>query len=176
LIDKAASQLELAAKLNATPEVHANLASIALMKGNPYKAYSHVRAALNGANNDVTRGVNGIKGACEIYMANYSAAVTSTSSATDTPVNLFNKGLAQLLSKDVSNASASFAEATRKNSNYAIAYYGAAVAAAQSSSGDGVVSNLVNAVKIDPNLKEKALTDLEFSKFNTSEAFRNALK
>lgn len=176
LIDKAAAQLEIAAKLNPSSEVHANLASVALMKGNPYKAYSHARMALNGANNDVTRGVNGVKGACEIYMANYGAAVTSTSSSADTHVNLFNKGLAQLLNKDFSNASSSFAESTRKNSSYAIAYYGAAVAAARSGNGDAVVSNLVNAVKNDSNLKEKALTDLEFAKFNTTEAFRNALK
>jgi len=176
LVDKAAAQLEIAAKLNPTSEVHANLATVALMKGNPYKAYRHAKAALNGANNDVTRGVNGVKGACEIYMANYGAAVTSTSSSADNHVNLFNKGLAQLLNKDFSNASSSFAEATRKNSNYAIAYYGAAVAAARAGSGDAVVSNLVNAVKIDAGLKEKALTDLEFAKFNTSEAFRNALK
>jgi hypothetical protein len=66
----------------------------------------------SGANNDVTRGVNGVKGACEIYMANYSAAVSSTSSALATDVNLFNKGLAQLLNKDFSNASSSFAEAS----------------------------------------------------------------
>lgn len=176
LIDKAAAQLEIAAKLNPSSEVHANLATVALMKGNPYKAYSHARMALNGANNDVTRGVNGVKGACEIYMANYGAAVTSTSSSADTHVNLFNKGLAQLLNKDFSNASSSFAESTRKNSSYAIAYYGAAVAAARSGNGDAVVSNLVNAVKNDSNLKEKALTDLEFAKFNTTEAFRNALK
>lgn len=176
LIDKAAAQLEIAAKLNPSPEVHANLATVSLMKGNPYKAYSHAKAALNGASNDVTRGVNGVKGACEIYMANYGAAVTSTSSSVDTHVNLFNKGLAQLLNKDYSNASSSFAEATRKNPNYAIAYYGAAVAAARSGSGEAVVSNLVSAVKIDSALKEKALTDLEFAKFNTTDAFRNALK
>jgi Flp pilus assembly protein TadD/outer membrane protein OmpA-like peptidoglycan-associated protein len=176
MIEKAAAQLEIAAKLNPSSEVHANLASIALMRGNPYKAYGHVRSALSGASNDVTRGVNGVKGACEIYMANYSAAVSSTSSATDTEVNLFNKGLSQLLNKDFSNASSSFAEATRKNANYAIAYYGAAVAAARSGSGDAVVSNLVSAVKIDPSFKEKALTDLEFAKFNTTDAFRNALK
>ncbi len=176
MIEKASSQLEIAAKLNPASEVHANLASVSLMKGNPYKAYSHVRAALAGASNDVTRGVNGVKGACEIYMANYGAAVSSTSSSVDTEVNLFNKGLAQVLNKDYSNASSSFAESTRKNGNYAIGYYGAAVAAARSGSGDAVVSNLVSAVKIDPSLKEKALTDLEFAKFNTTDAFRNALK
>lgn len=176
LVDKAAAQVELAAKLNEAPEVHANLATISLWKGNPYKAYSHATKALRGASNDVTRGVNGVKGASEIYMANYSAAVSSTSSAVDTDVNLFNKGLAQLLNKDFSNAASSFAESTRKNSNLAIGYYGAAVAAARSGNGDAVVSNLVSAVRIDSSLKDKALADLEFAKFATTEAFRNALK
>jgi outer membrane protein OmpA-like peptidoglycan-associated protein len=176
LVDKATAQAEIAAKLRETPEVHANLATIALWRGNPYKAYSHATKALRGASNDVTRGVNGVKGASEIYMANYSAAVSSTSSAQDTDVNLFNKGLAQLLNKDFSNAASSFAEATRKNSNLAIGYYGAAVAAARSGNGDAVVSNLTSAVRIDSGLKDKALTDLEFTKFNTTDAFRNALK
>jgi outer membrane protein OmpA-like peptidoglycan-associated protein len=176
LVDKAAAQLELAAKIKETPEVHANLATVTLWKGNPYKSYSHAAKALNGASNDVTRGVNGVKGACEIYMAKYADAVRSTSSSSDSDVNLFNKGLSQLLSKDYSNAASSFAESTRKNPNYAIAFYGSAVASARNNSGDAVVSNLVSAVKLDPSLKEKALTDLEFSKFNATDAFRNALK
>jgi len=146
------------------------------MKGNPYKSFTYAAKALNGASNDVKRGVSGVKGACEIYKAKYSDAVSSTSSAVDTDVNLFNKGLAQLLSKDNSNAGSSFAEASRKNPNFALAYYGAAIAAARNGSGDAVVSNLTSAVKIDPSLKEKALTDLEFTKFNTTDAFRNALK
>jgi hypothetical protein len=117
-----------------------------------------------------------VKGATEIYMAKYNDAVSSESSATTTAVNLFNKGLAQLLNKDYSNASSSFSEASRANSNMAVAFYGAAVAAARSGSADAVVSNLSSAVKIDPSFKEKALTDLEFTKFNTTEPFRNALK
>jgi len=176
LAGKAATQLDIADKLKETPEVLANLASITLMTGNPYKSFSYAVKALNGASNDVKRGVNGVKGACEIYKAKYSDAVSSTSSSTDTDVNLFNKGLAQLLNKDNSNAGSSFAEASRKNANFALAYYGAAIAAAHTGSGDAVVSNLTSAVKIDPSLKEKALTDLEFTKFNTTDAFRNALK
>ena len=45
--------------------------------------------------------------------------------------NLFNKGLAQVLNKDYQNALTSFSEATSKNSNLAIAHYGAAVASAR---------------------------------------------
>jgi tetratricopeptide (TPR) repeat protein len=176
LAPKASAQLELAAKIRTTPEVNANLATVSLMRGNPYKAASYANSALNGASNDVARGVNGVKGASEIYTAKYDAAVRSESSASTTDINLFNKGLAQLLSKDYANAANSFNEATTKNPNLAIGYYGAAVAAARSGNADKVVSSLTSAVKADPTLKDKALTDLEFSKFNTSEAFRNALK
>lgn len=176
LADKAAAQLEIAARIRETPEVHANLASIALMKGNPYKAASHANKALNGANNEVARGVNGVKGACEIYMAKYNEAVRSTTAANTSATNLFNKGLAQLLSKDNTNAAASFAEASRLNSNYAIAHYGAAIASVRSGNNDAAINSLSSAVRLDPALKERALTDLEFTKINTSEGFRNALK
>jgi hypothetical protein len=176
LVDKAQAQLEIAAKIQETPEVNANLASIALWKGNPYKAYALANKALNGANSDVARGVNGIKGASEIFMAKYADAVRSESAATTTAVNSFNKGLAQLLNKDYTNASTSFNDAIKANSSYAIAYYGAAVSAARAGNADGVVSNLTNAVKADPTLKDKALTDLEFTKFQTTDAFKNALK
>jgi outer membrane protein OmpA-like peptidoglycan-associated protein len=174
--DKAQVQLDLAAKIKETPEVNANLATVSLMKGNPYKAASYANKALNGASNDVTRGVNGVKGAAEIYAAKYDAAVRSESSASTTDVNLFNKGLAQLLSKDYANALNSFNEATSKNANLAIGFYGAAVASARSGNADGVVSNLSKAVKADPTLKDKALTDLEFSKYATTQPFRDALK
>jgi tetratricopeptide (TPR) repeat protein len=172
----AAAQIDLAAKIRETPEVNANMATIALMNKNAYKAANYATKALNGASNDVARGVNGVKGSAEIYTANYDAAVRSTSSALTTDVNLFNKGLSQLLTKDYASADNSFGEAIRNNANYAPAYYGAAVAAARSGNADKVVSNLTNAVRLDPSMKEMALTDLEFSKFNTSETFRNALK
>ncbi|MBL7866229.1 MAG: hypothetical protein JNK10_15250, partial [Cyclobacteriaceae bacterium] len=176
LVQKASAQIELAARIRETPEVNANMATVALMNKNPYKAANYANKALNGASNDVARGVNGVKGAAEIYTAKYDAAVRSTSSSLTTDVNLFNKGLAQLLTKDYASAENSFNEAIKNNANMAAAYYGAAIAAARSGNADKVVSNLTNAVRIDASLKEMALTDLEFSKFNTSEAFRNALK
>ncbi len=174
--DKAQVQLDLASKIKETPEVNANLATVSLMKGNPYKAASYANKALNGASNDVARGVNGVKGSAEIATAKYDAAVRSESSALTTDVNLFNKGLAQLLSKDYANALNSFNEAASKNSNMAVAFYGAAVASARSGNADGVVNNLKKAVAADQSLKDKALTDLEFSKFATTQPFRDALK
>jgi len=177
LADKAQAQLDIAARLNSAPEVHANLASVEMLKGNPYAAYNHASQALSGGlTGDNAAGVNGVKGAAEIAMARYSDAVRSESAATDNALNLFNKGLAQLLNKDYQNSLTSFNEATSKDSNLAVAYYGAAVAAARLNNADGVVSNITSAVRIDPSLKEAALTDLEFGKYAATEAFRSALR
>lgn len=175
LSDKAQAQLDIAAKINAAPEVHANLASVSMLKGNAYEAYSHANQA-SGLRGDNAAGLNGVKGSAAIVMAKYSEAVSAESSAANTADNLYNKGLAQVLSKDYQNALTSFGEATKLNSNHAWAYYGAAIASARLSNADGVVSNLSSAVKADPSLKDAALTDLEFAKFVTTEAFRNALK
>ena len=177
LADKALAQLEIAAKLNEAPEVHANLASVQALKGNAYASYTHASKALSaGLQGDNAAGVNGVKGSAEIVKALYADAVRSESSATDNADNLFNKGLAQVLNKDYQNALTSFGEATSKNANLAIAHYGAAVASARLGNADGIVSHLTEAVKIDPSLKEAALNDLEFAKVATTEAFRNALK
>lgn len=177
LADKALAQLEIAAKLNEAPEVHANLASVNMIKGNAYAAYNHASKALSaGLQGDNAAGVNGVKGAAEIVKAQYAAAVTSESAAADNADNLFNKGLAQVLNKDYQNGLTSFNEAIAKNSNLAIAHYGAAVANARLGNNDAIVTSLSNAVKIDPSLKEAALSDLEFAKVNATEAFKNALK
>lgn len=177
LADKAQAQLDIAARLNSAPEVHANLASVEMLKGNPYAAYNHASQALSGGlSGDNAAGLNGVKGAAEIAMARYSDAVSSESAAADNALNLFNKGLAQLLNKDYQNSLTSFNEATSKDSNLAIAYYGAAVASARLNNADGVVSNITSAVRADPSLKEAALTDLEFGKYAATETFRSALR
>jgi tetratricopeptide (TPR) repeat protein len=175
LADKAQAQLEIASKINAAPEVNANMASVSMMKGNAYAAYSYANKA-SGLRGDNAAGVNGVKGSAAIVIAKYSDAVSAESSAANTADNLYNKGLAQVLNKDYQNALTSFGEASKLNSNHAWASYGAAIASARLNNADGVVSNITKAVKIDPSLKEAALTDLEFAKFVTSEPFRNALK
>src|SRR5688572_23019989 len=160
LADKAQAQLEIAARLNDAPEVQANLASVNMLKGNAYAAYNHATKALSsGLQGDNAAGVNGVKGAAEIVKAQYAQAVSSESAATDNADNLFNKGLAQVLNKDYQNGLTSFNEAIAKNSNLAIAHYGAAVASARLGNGDAVASNLSNAVKADPSLKEAALSE-----------------
>ena len=178
LAGKAQAQLDIAARLNeSAPEVHANRASVSMMQGNPWAAHNHASQALQaGLSGDNAAGLNGVKGSAEISMARYQDAVRSLSSASEEAVNLFNKGLAQLLSKDYQNAMTSFNDAIEKDGNLAVAYYGAAIAAARQGNTDEVVSNLTKAVSNEPSLKEEALSDPEFGKISSTESFRNALK
>jgi tetratricopeptide (TPR) repeat protein len=148
-----------------------------MYQGNAYAAVSSANKAISaGLRGDNLSGVNGVKCAASIVTANYAEAVRAGSAAASTADNAYNRGLAQVLNKDYQNALTSFGEATRANSNHAMAYYGAAIASARLGNADAVISNLTNAVKIDPNLKSAALADLEFSKWATNEAFRNALR
>lgn len=177
LAEKAEAQLQIAARLQNAPEVHANLASTEMLKGNPYAAYDHASQAISGGlRGDNAAGLNGVKGASEIFLAKYADAVRSESAAADNAENLFNKGLAQLLNKDYQNAMTSFNEAISKDSNLGVAHYGAAVAAARLGNEQDVVTHVTNAGKADPSLKQAALTDLEFAKFAATESFRNALR
>ena len=177
LADKAQAQLELAARIQDSPEIQANLASVQMIKGNVYAAYNHATKALSGGlQGDNAAGVNGVKGAAEIAKAQYADAVRSTSNATDEVENLFNKGLAQLLNKDFQNAANSFNDAIQKDGNFALAHYGAALAAARQEKSDDVVKHLTNAVRADSNLKSAALSDMEFAKLAAEQSFRDALK
>lgn len=177
MLDKAQAQLDLAAKIRETAEVHANLSSLHMARGNAYRAKSHAaKALLQGANNEVTSGVNGVKGAAEIMTASYADAVRSTSSAEATAVNLYNRGLAQLLNKNYQNAISAFDEAIKKDAKFADAYYGAAIAHARLNNLDSVVRSLTEVVKLDPALKQTALNDLEFRNYAANELFRNALR
>ena len=58
----------------------------------------------------------------------------------------------------------------------AIAHYGAAIANAHLGNEADVFTSLEQAVKTDPELKSKALEDLEFASLVTNEQFRNILK
>lgn len=173
----AQTQLDIANNKKESAEAYANLGSVYLMQGNAYKAYDAItKASALGPNNDVTKGMNGVKGSTEIMMAKYANAVSSESSAEENATNLFNKGLAQLLNKDYQNAIASFDEAIGMDSNHAMANYAAAVASARMDNVKGIVSYAKAAFKIDPELKEKALNDLEFRKYNTNQEVIDALK
>lgn len=177
LVEKAIVQLELSVKAQESAQAQTNLGVAYFMQGNTAKASAALKKASElNPNTEVSRGLNGVRGALAIKSAQYPSAVSVLSQSEETADNLFNKGLAQLLNKDFQNARNSFIDATEKDANYAAGFYGAAIASARLKDEAGVTSNLTKAVAKDPSLKEKALNDLEFANYAASEAFKSALK
>lgn len=173
----AETQIELANKSKESGEAYTTAASIYLMQGNLDKANDALSKAMSlGPNAETTNGLKGVQGAIQIKQADYSAAVSSLSGATETAANLFNKGLAYLLQKDTQNAMSAFEDAIAEQSDYALAHYGAAVASARAGNGSDVVEHLKQAISYDAGLKETAVQDLEFKNFAADAAFAEVLK
>ena len=147
------------------------------MQGNLWGAHAALSKALGmNPNNNSRRGINGAKGAVEIMVGKYDLANGSLGGATDSSVDQFNKGLAQLLRNDYSNAQATFESVISNDRGYVWAHYAAAVAAARQNNENKVVEHLRNAVGADASLKQKAVSDLEFRNFAESQAFMDILK
>jgi len=170
-MENSAEATKISLNKKQSAEANINMGCAQLMQGNVQAALASLRTASSmSPSGDNSRGSNGVLGALEIKAAQYDRAVIALSNAEETAVNLFNKGLAQVLNKDYNNALASFQEAIEKDANYALASYGAAVANARLGNEAKVIENLTNAVSKDPSLKEMALNDLEFRNFNISSA------
>jgi len=175
--EKAVTQFEISLNKKNTAYAKGNMGSAELMQGNTEKAYASVSDAVAmNPPSKIVYGFNGTKGSIEIMMAQYSDAVKSLSNAADNADNLFNKGLAQVLAKDYQNAIITFDELSDKDGDYAMAYYGAAIASSRLGKSSDVVDNVKKAVNSDPELKSKAAGDLEFAKFASDSNFIDAVK
>ena len=176
-VEKAVTQLEISLNKKNSAYAKGNIGSAELMQGNTEKAYASVSDAVSmNPPSKIIYGFNGTKGSIEIMTAKYSDAVKSLSNAADNADNLFNKGLAQVLAKDYQNAIITFDELSDKDGDYALAYYGAAIASSRLGKGSDVSSNVKKAVNSDPGLKSKAAGDLEFAKFASESSFIDAVK
>ncbi|MGF1637736.1 MAG: tetratricopeptide repeat protein [Cyclobacteriaceae bacterium] len=175
--EKAVTQFELSNRKKANAYAKANLGVAEYLQGNTDKGLSEINEAM-GMNlpSNVVYGFNGVKGAIEIEKAMYSDAVKSLSNATDNAVNLYNKALAQVLSKDYENALITLDELADKDSENAKGHYLAAIAAARMGNAQKAVESIGKSVAIDSSLKQKALDDLEFRALASNEAFRTALR
>ncbi len=170
-LDMAATQLEIAMKMNASPEVYANMASVKLMMGDNLAAYEAADEALSNLRGDVAAGVYGVEGSALVQLARYDVAIASLVDATPTTQNLFNRGLAQLLNGDFRNAMENFIDAAEQDEDFALGHYAAAIAAARMSNIDALVEHLKQAIELDASYKDKALRDLEFRNFVSNAAF-----
>ena len=164
-VEDALTQLEIASNLNSdASHITSNMGAAYMMQGEYDQAYGTLSdAAAN--DNDVNARVNSMKGAIETRRGEYDAAKSSFGAASNDGRTNIDKGLAYLLSKDYSQAQSAFDAAQGDEEMGAKAYYLSAVTAARQGSGAGVATNLVEAVKMNPDMKQMALTDLEFRDF-----------
>ena len=175
-LDQATTQFELAMRQEPNAAAAINMSIVSAMQGNLGEALEYVTQAeeLNPMSENV-KSLSGVKGVVQIKQASYTDAVQSLTNAETSSDNLFNLGLAYLLSEDPQNAMTSFEEAIEANNDNALAYYGAAIAAAGMDQAEQVVEMLSKAVALDPDLADYAIDDLEFADYAETQAFKDAL-
>jgi tetratricopeptide (TPR) repeat protein len=177
LLEKAVTQFELANRKQENAQSYNNLASIYLVQGNVDKAAEAVSKALSmNPSTELSAEINGVKGLVELRQGNYDAAIRSLSSSKESSENLYNKGLAQLLSKDYQNALTTFGEVTQKDNGDAMAHYAAAIASARLGNADQAIQHLGSAAQADAAVKGMAAMDLEFLSIKSAPGFIEALK
>ena len=169
----AITQLEIARNLNNSSEVNANMGAAFILQ----MEYDRALGALNeavGGNNEVNLKVNSMKGMIETKNADYDAAQSSLGAGNNDGKSNLNQGLAFLLDKEYEQASTVLDVAKDDSSVAAKAYYLIAVTAARQENEEEILYNIAEAVKVDPDLKQMALEDLEFRNYadQVSEAIR----
>jgi Flp pilus assembly protein TadD len=146
---------------SAAPETNLNLGLVELTKGNVETAQQYFGKA-SGA-----EGLGSALGLVSVANGNYTQAVGSF----QTPSN--NSALAYILTKDYSNAQSTLSAVANPDGTTS---YLKAIVAARTNNLGSVVSNLKDAVKLDPSLAKKASQDIEFVKYFTNSEFLNIVK
>lgn len=163
--EDALTQLEIAGNLNGSAShVTANKGAAYMLQGEYDQAYGALSDASNN-DNVVNANVNSMKGVIEVMKGDYETAKSSYGASNNDAKSNINKGLAYLLTKNYNEANNAFDAAKGDDMMGGKAYYLSAVTAAREGNGSAVSSNLMEAVKMNPDLKTKALNDLEFRDF-----------
>ncbi len=176
LIEDALTQLEIAKNKNAkSSEVHANLAAAYMAQGEYTKSFESASAGEGASPSTKVAGqLKGMKGAVELMQGKYDAAGASFASAEQSETVVFDKGLTSLLAKDYELAKGTLSAVVKSEDLGAEASYLIAIASARLNDAASVTSSLKNAVEKDPSLKDKALNDIEFTKY--ADAVAQAVK
>ena len=163
--EDALTQLEIASNLKGSAShVSANKGAAYMLQGEYDQAYGALSDASNN-DNMVNAKVNSMKGSIETRNGDYEDAKASFGASQDDGKSNINKGLAYLLTDGYAQANNAFDAAKADESAAAKAHYLSAVTAAREGDAAAVGSRLAEAIKANPDLKQVALADLEFSKY-----------
>lgn len=133
-----------------------NMGVIARLRGDRAKAMDYYKKA-SGAGSEVQYNM----GIVQILDGDYSSAVSNMGSIQD-----FNASLANLLNGNAQRAMNIIDQSEEKNS--AEGFYLKAVIGARMGNNEVVMNNLKSAISKDASLKDKAMKDAEFIKFDLS--------
>ena len=159
----AADYLKNAVKVDPNAaEVNVNLGYLALLEGEVAAAETYMAKGSSAKDGDEALG--------NLYIAQgqyVRAADLLGSQATN------SAALAHLLNKDYTTAKATLEAIKNPDAN---TYYIQAVIGARTNNAAMLYDGLKNAIKLDPSMAQKALTDLEFAKYVGNEAFKSIIK
>ena len=161
-LTKAENFFKQAAAVKAAPELNNNLALVALAKGDKAAAEQYLGKA-SGANE-----LNETMGNLYVAQGQYDRAVNAFG---DAKTN--SAALAQILTKDYNKARTTLDAVERPD---AYTDYLKAVVGARTNNLQMVTTNLRNAVSKQPSLRQKAASDLEFSKYFTNADFTSIVR
>ena len=153
--------LDRAVALNANAaEVNANLAALAMTKGNVAEGEKFLGRAAGAENySSVLANIQGQKG--DYKAAAKTAKGTKSSSA----------ALTQILNKDYAGALATL-NSLNADEKTATTEYFKAICAARTNNVDAAISALKSSFSMDPSMKERAKKDMEFSALTENAAFK----
>ncbi|ERM83367.1 hypothetical protein P872_16110 [Rhodonellum psychrophilum GCM71 = DSM 17998] len=179
LISKAIDMIRQSNKLKTTAISMHNLGQAYLLRGDYFEAYVAISEASTlerNENDEFLRFNEGLRGAIDIVNGDYKLATIRLNRAPENEVNLFNKGLAHLLSDELRQALESFEESVQFNREYGYGFYGLALVAASTGDEQALYENLEKAVKRSEFLKARALRDVSFKAYVNKQEFRNIFK
>jgi len=174
--DKAITHLQISKNKNNAAENNINLAIAYSIKGDKNLAALMLAAAGMVSSDETSKIIRAMNAVIFIKSGKYDPAIQAMNNSVADPTVAFNRGLVYLLSKNYDGAITAFGEATASNKDYALPYYGNAIAYARKKDEANMARNLSKAVQLDPKLKERAATDLEFLPYFSKDSFKNTVK
>jgi tetratricopeptide (TPR) repeat protein len=177
LVENALVQFNLARTKAESAEVYLNLSSANLLKGDKITAMNYLTKAMQfPANTEVNKGIKAMQGVLDIKAGKYESATQNFMNAGTDPKITYNRALSLLLKKEYSSAKSTFDESILVDANFALSYYGAAIAASKMNDVNVASEYLKKAFKLDDSLKAKALDDLEFVSVKDNQTFKDSFK
>tara|TARA_R110001592_G_scaffold9215_1_gene49094 strand:- start:4558 stop:6096 length:1539 start_codon:yes stop_codon:yes gene_type:complete len=154
-----------------------NLGIVFWLWEDKFSAYTSFYRANSLTNSDkLTKIHQAALGAVSIFNGDYRLAVIHLNKAEPNPTNLFNQGLANVLSGDHYNATIQFEKSAIQNMGNGFPFYGLALIAARNGEEGKLYENLKKAITRNDFLRERAVNDFEFAAFHKKEGFKEVIR